>query len=133
MFCKLLHPCYCFIYWGIPNNLLLFSAEQISLIPFYIVEDTYHKNQLGARLYIIYLYNWWNPNEIKSNVKTLLYMTPFHNRPWQIQFSMVYIHVLLFYIILYVKVLPHKNIWMCWLSKKYLTYISRLLINHFGS
>ena len=32
MFCKLLHPCYCFIYWEILNNILLFLAEHVNLI-----------------------------------------------------------------------------------------------------
>ena len=45
MFCKLLHPC-CFIYWGIPNNVLLFSTEQISIMQFYYVQDVYQKNQV---------------------------------------------------------------------------------------
>ena len=34
-----------YIYWGIPY--ITFSAEQISQIPFYYVQDVYHKNQLG--------------------------------------------------------------------------------------
>ena len=52
MFCKLLHPCYCFIYWGIPNNILLFLAEQISLslMPFYYVQDVYQEKLSGPRL-----------------------------------------------------------------------------------
>ena len=51
-FCKLLHPCYCFIYWGIPNNILLFLAEQISLslMSFYYVQDVYQKKLSGPRL-----------------------------------------------------------------------------------
>ena len=42
MFCWLLHPC-CFIYWGIPNIISLFSVEQISFMLFY-VQDVYQKN-----------------------------------------------------------------------------------------
>ena len=49
-FCKLFHPRYYFIYWEVPNNILLFLAEQISLMPFYYVQDVYQKNQLGTRL-----------------------------------------------------------------------------------
>ena len=40
----------CFIYWAIPNNILLFLAEQISYMQFYDVQDVYQKNQLGTRL-----------------------------------------------------------------------------------
>ena len=40
----------CFIYWGIPNNILLFSTEQVSLMPLYYVQDVYNKNQLGTKL-----------------------------------------------------------------------------------
>ena len=34
MFYKLLHPYYYFIYWEMPNNILLFLAKQISLLLF---------------------------------------------------------------------------------------------------
>ena len=46
MLCKLLHPS---CYRGI-LNILLFSAEQISPVTFYYVQDVYQKNQLGTRL-----------------------------------------------------------------------------------
>ena len=49
-FWKLLHPYYHFICWGIPNNILLFSAEQISLMLCYYVQDIYQENQLRKRL-----------------------------------------------------------------------------------
>ena len=42
-FCKMLDTC---CYWGIPHITL--SAEKISHMPFYYVEDVYHKNQLGT-------------------------------------------------------------------------------------
>ena len=32
------------------KNILLFSAEQINLMPFYYVKDVYQKNQLGTKL-----------------------------------------------------------------------------------
>ena len=35
-------------YWGIPD--ITFSAEQISHVPFYYVEDVYHKNQQGKEV-----------------------------------------------------------------------------------
>ena len=38
-FCKLLQPFYCFIYWGIPNIVLLLLAEQINVMLFYYVQD----------------------------------------------------------------------------------------------
>ena len=50
MFCILLHPFYCFIYWGMPNNILLFSAEQISLMPFHYVQDLYKKKTAGKKI-----------------------------------------------------------------------------------
>ena len=37
----MLHACF---YWGVPN--ITFSAEQISHMPFYYVQDVYHNNQL---------------------------------------------------------------------------------------
>ena len=39
----------------IPNNIFLFSAEQISLslVPFYYVQNVYQKNMPGTRLIII--------------------------------------------------------------------------------
>ena len=54
-FCKLLNPCYCFIYWGIPNNIFLFSAELISLslMLFCYVQNVYKKKMPGKRLIII--------------------------------------------------------------------------------
>ena len=33
-----------------PNNILLFSAEQISFMSFYYVQDVYQRNHLRARL-----------------------------------------------------------------------------------
>ena len=48
--CKLLHPCYCFMYWGVAKNILLFLDEQIKLMPFYYAQDLYQKNQLVTRL-----------------------------------------------------------------------------------
>ena len=32
-----------------PNNMLLFLAEQINLMPFYYVQDVYQKSQLRTR------------------------------------------------------------------------------------
>ena len=49
-FCKFLHPCYCFFYWAIPNNILLFLAGQINLILFYYLENVYQKNHLRTGL-----------------------------------------------------------------------------------
>ena len=54
-FCKFLHSCYCFIYWGIPNNVFFFSTEHISLslMLFYYVQNVYQKNMPQTRLIII--------------------------------------------------------------------------------
>ena len=40
--------CYENIKIKLPSSYITFSAEQISQMPFYYVQDVYHKNQLGT-------------------------------------------------------------------------------------